>query len=636
MANEIKIPQNLVPVFDAVSKQTGIPIGVLAAVIQTQIGGFPNTLQGGQIVQVGQALARGGGTGDPYDPNWRPDWPTVAAEVFGNASSGWTKRFNDIYGPKDIADDQRWIYDSINPSPTGTYHTPDLGGGIGSQKITIGSGAVPLTGERSIADIQDIYTLFQQDLGRLPKDDAEAIGWGRLGQTIGAIHAELLASQEGQTYRQNETAIKGASGWVNGAYQRLLGRPATNSEIITITQNGWNPGQLDTYLKAQPYGTTGATVGQASDLRTAINRSFQSILGRDATEGEINFAVVNKIPTNHTDALAEQTKSGTVWAGDPEKFTTTRKALQQVMAGYGIIVPEGQIDTNLVNQAINGKWTADQMKQSIASGQYPGAPQGTTVDRYTTTKQIADNIWQSLYPNAPQSMRQTYMTQFLNMSPDQITSFIGAMPSQDALKVGMNVPISVYNAAKNAANQQLAAIGIVGREPTPEEISHFATSKSDAEAIRQQYATSPEIQAINPGAQYGLKREDYYNKRSQLETAYSKNFATPDTLAAVQDKAKNPTPGIAPQVSPWEEQVFKSGMSPEQAQQAFGQYFRNNGAAPTADDLAKFQARIPENFSQDYSVRSTTGSASVTDPVKGAGGEPVFPGLKKPTSSPRP
>jgi hypothetical protein len=624
---KIRVPANLIPTIQQVADYYGMPFYVLAATIQLGTN-WTNSVDDDYVVQVAQKMAENPVSSDPlgHDDPQLPDWVDVAAKTFGGgASSQFRKRLGELVQENiptsdDFTDADRWTYDKENPTPTSSYVRPRIGS-VGGDKVVVGGAAAGASKyPNRAADIDDVGTMFQNLIGRPPKDDAEASRY--LGKSIATVAAMLNGSPEGNTWREYGDRIQQARRWADSLSLTLTGRPLNNDEMRRVVDNGWAPGQLDSYLRSQPFGNTNTTIGQAVDLRDAMKKSFQKIIGRDPTEGEINWAVTNKIPTNHVDALAEQTKTGTVWGGDPEKFTTARSALRQIMNQFGIVVDDQNIDTNLVNQAVNGKWTADQMKQSIASGQMPGTPVGTTVDHYTTTKAMADDVWKTYFPTT--TMPQSYTNQFLAMTPDQITMFVRSLPSPEAKANGQVIPVGVYNDARAVAQRALDSLGVVGRAPSSQEIGAFASGKFDVESITKHYATDPEVLKLNPGAQYGLSRDAYSRTRSDTEAAYDERFGGvgKDRLAADAAKAANPAPGPAEAEPDWLQAVFKEGLTAEQSAGIFDDYFKRRGTAPGAADIYAFKTRSKTVYS-DY-----VGGRTKPEPaVAMAGTQPTLPGL---------
>lgn len=618
MPSKIKIPSNLVPIVDSVAQATGVPFSVLAAVIQAQNPAW--NLQPSQIATTGNLLNRA--IGDFAGPGGVADWASVAGHVFGSDNANYNRRINELlntdeYGPVGSEDDaSRWDYtDPVTPLKNGA----NLGGpaGSGLSGGTAG-GTTPTTGDNSPADIQDIYGLFKTYLGRPPQSDAEAQGYGRVELTIGQIRQELQSQPEAQMYREGLTR-QNAVPWADNLFQQNLGRHATAAELDAVIKNGWNPEQTTAYLKSQPYGATPTialvngqprvvTIGDATNLKDAMTRSFQKVLGRDPTAGELNFAVTNGIPTNNTDALAEQTRDKTVWAGNPDQYTTARANIQRQLAGYGITVPLSSIDPNLVNQAVNGKWSDDQIKSAIGSGQAPGSPAGVTLDQQATTRKTSEGIWNSYFPN--EKMPTSMVNQFIGQTPDMIAKQIGSMPSPDAQKAGLGyVPIQSYLTAQNAAKNSLSKLGVLDREPTAQEIAQFAMHGDDVEAINKHYSTDAGVLAKNPGAQYGKTRESYYKDRADIEGAYSKQFGETNTNAATQAQRNSTTPGPAAAEPDWLKEVFQEGYSPEQSQTIFDDYHKRLGAAPTAQDIDMFKMKSKERFNDDAEIRKSNAAA---------------------------
>lgn len=622
MPAKIKIPSNLVPEVMLAAERTGVPFPVLAAVIQAQNPAW--NLSTAQIGQVGNKLASAGS----FPGEGGQDWASAAGYVFGGGNSNYAKRINDLlqidtggpdktgYGPVGTDDEERWDFtDPVTPLRNGA----NLGAGLVPIQT---SGGAPTTGDNSMADLSDIYALFKQYVGRPPQSDAEAIGYGRLGLTVGQIRQELQGQPEAKQYRES-LSKQNAVPWADNIFQQNLGRHATSEELDAVIRNGWTPDQTQAYLRSQPYGANPTvaivngtprvvTVGDAANLKDAMTRSYQKTLGRDPTPGELNFAVVNGIPTNHTDALAEQTRDKVVWAGNPDLYTLTRANIQRQLAGYGIQVPLSSIDPNLVNQAVNGKWTDDQIKASIGAGQAPGAPQGVSLDTQAQTRKTVEGIWNSYFPGT--RFDPASANKYIGQTPDMIAKQIGALPSPDAEKLGLGyVPQSAYLTAKNAATQSLAKLGVLDREPSPTEIAHFAQQGADAESVNKFYSTDAGVLAKNPGAQYGKSREGYRQDRADIEGAYSKQFGATPTNAATQASKNDTTPGAAAAEPDWLKEVFQEGYDPKQSQAIFDDYYKRLGTAPTAQDIDQFKMRSTERFNDDAEIRKSNSAVYGTD-----------------------
>ena len=613
----VKVPANLIPIIE-VAAGNDVPFPVLAAVLQQHSQW--SDINAPLIMEVADGLR------ETYNrietPSVQPgnqqsllDAWLVAAGAWGGGQ--YPTRYRNVlaglldYRPGDTVDslDSLWTWKEDTKLPTGTYTEAKFPGGIGGLRI-VQSTAPSTTGENKPATLTDIYTLFNEYLGRPPKSDAEAIGWGRLGKTIGSLRRDLEAQPEAQQWRVNEQKIGAARGWVNGAYQRLLGRTPTNDEVLRITEYGWNPQQLESYLRQQPYGTTDKTIGAAYDLRTAMQKAAQDVLGRDATDGEINFAVTNGIPPKDAGAFFEQVRDGTVWAKNPDTYRNARSLVQSALKNFGITVRPEDIDPKLVNDAVTGKWTDEQIQEKVAAGQMPNAPMGVTVGQYSDTRQLATRIWQSYFPG--KSLTSPQALSFVGLSPEQIDQTIRAMPSEDALAKGRVIGVGAYQDAQKAAVSSLSRLGVVGRDPTVDEIAQFVGK--DVEAIQRHYETDPAIVAAQPGAPYGLTREAYYKTRQAAERAYSERFGATATLPAVEAKAAAPTPGGTPPAAPWVDALFQEGFTPQETVATFDDYFKRLGRAPEPTEIEQVRTKMRERFNDDSEIRRSNSAAYTVGP----------------------
>src|SRR5205807_1669380 len=82
-------------------------------------------------------------------------------------------------------------------------------------------------------------------------------------------------------------------------YIDILGRLPTPAEYADILAHGFTPVTLSDHLRAQPNpNAPGTTVGQWVDARAAAVKWANATLGRDPSDGEINWLIQNKVPIN--------------------------------------------------------------------------------------------------------------------------------------------------------------------------------------------------------------------------------------------------------------------------------------------------------------------------------------------------
>jgi len=196
----------------------------------------------------------------------------------------------------------------------------------------------------------------------------------------------------------------------------------------------------------------------------------------------------------------------------------------------------------------------------------------------------------------------TYTTAGGAAPPISGTSLASPLPSAPlAQPTGVGVTIGEYEDYRAVAEQALRSIGIVNADRfgflSDADIDRFALAKMDVEAIVADYARRPEVQAINPGAELGLSREDYFAKREGHEEAFSQRFGKTSTLDETRRRARAPQEVGAAQAEPdWLKEVFQERFSPEQSAEVFSDYFRRTGKAPTADEIGLYRTRSTQRF----------------------------------------
>lgn len=680
--SQLNIPGNILPWVEDAADAYGIPVAVLASMIyqESRWNGLDDAFGPALIFQAAEQLRSSFDQhywgDDDVDPNSLTAWAYAAASyarpdntqgymnaIFSNLGLR-TDDITDTYWDNPENQQALWVYapDKTLASETSKHRLASFPGGIGG--FTVG-GAAP-AGSRP-ATISDIYDLFQNYLGRPPKNDEEAIGYGRVGRSLASIAQELENSPEGKAWREGGQAITASRSWATGMFREYFGRDPTNDELRTVMNNGWTPQQLEMYLRAQPYGNTKATVGAVTDLRSSMNRAAIDILGRDATPEEINWAVVNGIPANHATAFYEQVRDKTVWGVNPDKYRTFRTLVQQTLKNYGITAEERDIDPTIVNRAAEGNWSDAQVRAAIGQMQAPGQAPGVTIEKYASTRDMGERLYGTYFPgeNLPDSIVAT----LVNLTPDQMREYVRSLPSREnpAIQAG------AYHDAKLVAGDILGRVGVVGRMPRPNEIAIFANTGMNAEAIDAYYRNLPELLAENPGLPYNLSAEEYKQKRSAIESAYTQMFGsstapattptpTPGTIpssqaAGVRRLAAPPpgavyaggsadgsqviyrmpdgsfvnvTPGVSPSpVQPviaapgepaWMKALLQEGFSSEETRDVFADYFKRLGRAPSPDEIRASRTR--PKFDYRERIAGEIGRPTELGPTLGGLGGP--------------
>ena len=433
---DIRIPQNLVPVFEAVSTDTGIPVGILASVIRMQLGGFPNTLMPGQIIEVGRALRdRAGPRGgdflrDPSAPDWLDvptavDWVAVATAVFGKGSPRWRQRFEEIWGPPELDDKDRWVYDSINPFPGESFKTPVLGAGIGGQRVVVDSERPPLGLSEDA-----VWRLFQAIVGRKP-DDAEVRAY--TGMRADAAEHILSATGEAREWRVLEGRVREVRRWADSLYAEYLGRAPTNEEATEITQRGHTPQSLERYLAERPYG--GTTIGAYREVRRLAEQYARREMGRAPDEGELNFMLTSGITSPESvsafyEQMRQRRETGDpafAWAADPVAWRARQRDLQSVWRSLGL---QGEVGPQLVNRAASENWSEDVAREAIGALPAPNYPEGWTVGEVNRVRAVA-KPWKTHYFPGEDVTREEVL-QFRGVGPEAVRVYYRSLPANMA------------------------------------------------------------------------------------------------------------------------------------------------------------------------------------------------------------
>lgn len=529
MAGPIKVPGNYVPIIDQVSQMTGVPFSVIAAVIQSQVG-WPNTIIPQQILQVGQKLAQAHDQSDPNDPSWSPDWSVVAANIFGSGSEAWRSRFNDIYGPSGISDTERWVYDTNNQSPRESFVTPDFGGGIGGDRVA-GVGGV---GKQPL-------------IPGLSDDSAQAVQ--RVADSL---------------------------------YLKYLGRFPTNAEYLDLSKNSYTPAQVEEHLRAAPYN--GTTVGQWQDAKSSADKYAQDRFGRDADPGEVNFLVSNDIldpesVSAYYDQLRTRRDTGDptfAWVSNPTTWRDTEKTVDALWKRAGLT---GTVDPHLVNEAITGKMSQDEITTRIEALPAPGFAVGTTVGEVNRLRDLATASKKSLLPT--EGVTKTELDRFIaqKASPEDILGYYRSVVPANS-KTGL--PIGAESDYRSMAKKVLEQFGIT-YEPTPEDIRFFAMTQSDPQGIQQHYAQNPAILARHPGLAYGMGTEEFAQTQKSYGDAYSGVFPGAQLPNGLLDYS------------------IKQKVSPGEVSRTSEQFRQERGRAPSTTE---FQERFTRPQSPNQTGRT--------------------------------
>ena len=132
------------------------------------------------------------------------------------------------------------------------------------------------------------------------------------------------------------------------------------------------------------------------------------------------------------------------------------------------------------------------------------------------------------------------------------------------------------------AKEVLRELGVLGRDPTDDEIRFFAVSKMNAESVLAHYSNVPEIIEQQPGIPYGLSRRGYETRTRELAGAFASAF--PGQRADF--------PGARASKLEREQSLFggalKAGVTGQQFGQTLQRFGQERGRAPS---LAEFEER---------------------------------------------
>ena len=611
-ATSLSVPQNILDWIEQAAADQGVPTLVLAAVIHQRVNGRWTSLSPQIIAGVAQRLGAAFderassmdvevSTSDKklFNEQTRLMWLTAASDYASGApstSDNWNRYWSqiDAFTSKDptIAPDV-----SI---PAGRRQLASFPGGVGGgYGYGTGGGAATAPIVPGLSDAR-------------------------------AIEVQRVADQ---------------------LWLQYLGRYPTNAEYQSIAANGWNADQVESFLRQRPYGNTDATLGQVSDARQMAIRQFQAVLGRDPTDGELNYIIVSHIPVTDISAYAEQIRDHTVWAVNPDKYRLTRERVAAALAKYGIQLTNQEISADLVNKAAQGNWTDQQLASEIGKMQAPGMPAGTTLSQYKSTADLTRALWSSYFPG--DQVGDDVISKLLGMTPDQITAYVRSLPSKE----DSSIQVGVYHDSRASAQNALSRLGVTRQDPNKDEIEHFARAGMDPEAIEKFYRNLPELVAENPGLPYGMSREQYEQQSAGLRGAFESAFGpmrpggpggeepiyedrttgggtyetgmpdpnkpgetikgrVPETTTRVQTGTRR-TPGTP---SPDLDALMREGFTPESARDLFADYFKRLGRAPTIDEIRQERTKAKPRYQEN--IIGAGGRATAVGPTMAGLGAP--------------
>jgi len=438
---KLRVPSNLVPVIEAVERETGVPFEIIAGVIQTNgttgtSGDWPGGITPDLIVDAALRLQRSVPAGGADAGNWR----IAARNAFGGSRATWLDRFDSIVYPKNKDgsyqyDNASWIEREPQQPIGGKTRVPDLGGGVGGGYIYPGGADGPV-GPQPV-DIGDVYSAFNGLVGR-PPTEAEAQRY--VGLSGDALRGALLALPEARTFRQYGEQIGQTRRWMDNLWFEFYGRAPTNDEVIGVVNGGYTPDALERKIRAEPI--MGTTRGAYADVRTLANKYAREQLGRDADESELNWLMVNLTqkdasgktlvaPNDRSvSSFYEQVKgrleSGDpnfIWAAAPEAWRAAQQTFQNVWSRSGLL---GTVDQTLVNEALRQGWMEQDIQDYVNDLQAPGFQQGIKVGEVIRVRDIANKLKSGYLPGQPLTKEE--MTHFVAWTPLQMDDYYRSLP----------------------------------------------------------------------------------------------------------------------------------------------------------------------------------------------------------------
>jgi hypothetical protein len=552
------VPGNVMPWVEDAADQFGVPRDLLAAVVY-QHSRFSG-LTPGIVAQVAARLAdsydqqsytshtlSGEGEQDPFEV-----WLDAAADfAYGGHDSAsaqaYRAQLGRVYGGKKIVDEVR--------------------GGKKTGRVTVQSP----TGITLGADIKLPAGKFTT--ARFPGGIGGGAAYGPGGSGGAAAAKPIIPGLSDDA----ATAVQRVA---DPIFLKYYGRFPTVDEYIDMSRKGFTQQQLEQHLRNQQNpNAPGTTVGQAFDMRDLANKWANSTLGRDASEGEVNFMLANKIPANddHISAFFEQVRDHAVWQGDPVKWRAMRDRLQTQWNKLGLT---GDVDPNTVNDALAGKWTDQQAADHFRAMPAPGYPAGTTVGEVDRLRTLASNAKSTYFPGEVVSDSELKALQ--GMTPDQILQHYRSIVPPNS-KTGL--PVGVESDYRAMAESVLSKYGVAGYDVTPADLKFFALTKADPAAILAHFAENPAIAAAHPGLAYGMNSEQYRSAVQGLRDAYGGVFPG-EQLAeprAGASKAERDNSLIG--------HALAEGISPGELGSVSEQFRQERGRAPTTTEFRERRNR---------------------------------------------
>jgi hypothetical protein len=561
-ASGISVPLDVWQMLQKTASTYGIPPGYLtAAIYYTRDGGlatsarYPLTEQ--EVASIAQQMA----------------------DAINNSTS-WDDALTGLVGA-----DVTGLIKSMMPDPNDPQFTVTAPSRTGLG----GTSAPSLTGFKSIVDIQTAYDLFNAYYGHAPANDQEAIDSGLIGMEYGLAIQKIENTPEAKTFRESGAKLAAVKPWADALYKKYgIDHAPSPTELKDILDRGYNQDTLEAKLRAQQVPGSTVTVGALADARQLANKWAQSIEGRDASEGEVQWMLSNKVPINdlNISAFYQQMHDHAVWHGAPDDWLAAQKRAQTIWQQYGL---PGKVDPNMVNSIIDGKLTDPQFTDVVKKQPAPGFPDGVTVGEVDRLRQLAESVKKTLFPG--EGVTDAELHSLIGKSPDDIrTYYRSIVPPKSAT----GLPIGVEQDTKTIATQALQSLGVIGRDPKPEELAFFAASKMTADQIVSHYANLQEIVQMQPGAPYGMTKDQFDQAVARYGDVAKSIFGgkspleDPSAIAAVGTKEARDKTMLG--------SALNDKLSPEQLGSELEQFRQTRGRAPNADELRTQRAQPKQKF----------------------------------------
>ena len=158
-------------------------------------------------------------------------------------------------------------------------------------------------------------------------------------------------------------------------------------------------------------------------------------------------------------------------------------------------------------------------------------------------------------------------------------------PAEDAAlgkRKALDLSAGEYEDYYAIAREVLRKLGVLGRDPSDNEVVFFAKAQMNADSVLGHYSNVPEIIEKQPGIPYGLSRTGYEQRTRELAGAFASAF--PGQRADF--------PGARASKSEREQSLFggalKAGVTGQQFGQTLQRFGQERGRAPS---LAEFEER---------------------------------------------